>query len=107
MANPIFILDIGPDGVVATHPGRVELPVLIAPVPEERKTKDLNTIRQPLVTIACKLLPGDHFEFDSSFIGPRSEKGFTKFAGLMAKLKDQDPASPKEFPPVSIFGHTD
>jgi hypothetical protein len=107
MANPIFILDIGPDGVVATHPRRVELPVLIAPVPEERKTKDFNTVRQHLVTIGCMMLPGRGFEFDSSFISPQSETRFRKFADLMLTLQKQDDAEPKRFPPCSVFGHAD
>src|SRR5215467_10744800 len=105
MANPIFIIDIGPDGVVATHPGRTELPVQIAPVPQSRKSKDFNTVRPQLITIACKMLPGRHFAFDSSFISPESAKGLTKFAKLMLALQEQDEA--KRFPPCSVFGHAD
>ena len=105
MANPVFIIDIGPDGVVATHPGRTELPVLIAPVPESRKSKDFNTIRPQLITIACKMLPGRHFAFDSSFIVPESARGFTKFARLMKALQEQDEAG--RFPPCTVFGHAD
>ena len=105
MANPIFIIDIGPDGIVATHPGRTELPVLISPVPDSKKTKDFNTIRPQLIAIACKMLPGKHFAFDSSFISPESEKGLTKFAKLMQSLQEQDEA--KRFPPCSVFGHAD
>jgi hypothetical protein len=107
MSNPIFIIDIGPDGVVATHPSRVELPVLVAPVPDERKTKDLNTIRSHLVTIGCLKLPGSGFEFDSSFISPNAERRFTKFADLMEALRQQDDAQPQRFPPISLFGHAD
>lgn len=103
MANPIFILDIGPDGVVATHPGRSEMPVLVAPAPD--KGSDFNTIRPQLVTIACKMLPGRHFAFDSSFISPQSAAGLTKFAKLMQALQDQDDL--KRFPPCSVFGHAD
>jgi len=103
MANPIFILDIGPDGVVATHPGRIELPVFVAPVPD--KGTDFNTIRPQLITIACKLLPGRHFAFDSSLISPESAKGLTKFATLMQKLQEQDDL--QRFPPCSVFGHAD
>ena len=42
MPDPIFVLDIGPDGVVATHPARVELPKLVAPVPEDRVVVELS-----------------------------------------------------------------
>jgi hypothetical protein len=105
MANPIFILDIGPDGVVATHPARVELPVLVAPTPEEKKTTDLNTIRPQLVTLGCMQLPGRGFEFDSSFLGPQSAGRFSKFANLMLRLQHDD--EQRRFPPCSVFGHAD
>jgi hypothetical protein len=107
MANPIFILDIGPDGVVATHPARVELPVFVKPIPEEKKTTDFNTIRAQLITLGCMQLPGRGFEFDSSFISPTAEQRFAKFAKLMQALRDQDNSDPKRFPPVSVFGHAD
>lgn len=107
MANPIFVIDIGPDGVVAAHPARTELPVLVAPVPDNRKEKDFNTIRLQLVTLGCMQLPGRGFEFDSSFISPLSADRFKKFAGLMQSLREQDDVTPKRFPPCSIFGHAD
>ena len=105
MANPIFIIDIGPDGVVAAHPERTQLPVLVAPVPESKKAENYNTIRSQLVAIGCMQLPGAGFEFDSSFISPQSANRFTKFARLMQSLKAQDPAG--RFPPCSVFGHAD
>ena len=107
MPDPIFILDIGPDGTVATHPERVDLPVLVAPVPDEQKDKKFNTVRPPLVAIGCFKLPKTGFAFDVSFIGPDAEKGFTKFATFMQALKEQDDADPKRFPPISLFGHAD
>ena len=58
MANPVIIVDIGPDGAVAVHPQRLQLPVLLSPVAEERKALDLNTVREPLVAIGCMRLPG-------------------------------------------------
>ena len=69
MANPVFIIDIGPDGAVAVHPRRIELPVFVAPIPEEQKAKNFNAIRSLLVTIGCLRLPHRAFEFDSSFVG--------------------------------------
>lgn len=107
MADPVFFVDIGPDGAVAVHPRRLELPFLVAPIPPERKADDFNLLREPLVAIGCMMLPHRHFEFDSSFIGPEAESRFTKFATLMTKLKAQDDADPKRFPPVSVFGHAD
>ncbi len=107
MAEPIFVLDIDPAGVVATHPRRVELPVLVAPIPEDQKAKSVNTIRAQLVTIGCLRLFKDGFAFDSSVVSPESERSFSKFAKLMQALKQQDDADPKRFPPCSVFGHTD
>jgi hypothetical protein len=107
MANPIFVLDISPDGIVATHPARLDLPVRVAPVPTELKTQNFNAIRAQLVTIACMKLPGGGFEFDSSFVSPnpRTVDRFTKFAELMKALQNQD--DQKRFPPCSVFGHAD
>src|SRR5688572_30829860 len=105
MANPVFVIDIGPDGVVATHPGRIQLPVMVAPVPEEKKTKDFNAIRPQLMCIGCMKLPGRGFEFDSSFVSPESKNKFRKFADLMNSLRKQD--SQNRFPPLSVFGHAD
>ncbi len=107
MANAVFFVDIGPDGAVAVHPQRLQLPVLLSPVPVERKAKDLNTVREPLVAIGCMHLPHQHFEFDSSFIGPKAANRFTKFSKLMLLLQAQDDAEPKRLPPISVFGHAD
>lgn len=107
MANAVFFVDLGPDGAVAVHPQRLQLPVLLSPVSAERRGKDLNTVREPLVAIGCMALPHHHFEFDSSFIGPSAARQFTKFAKLMLLLKEQDDAQPKRLPPVTLFGHAD
>jgi peptidoglycan hydrolase-like protein with peptidoglycan-binding domain len=107
MANPIFMLDIDPDGIVATHPARFELPVLVAPIPEEQKASNHNTIRPQLVAIGCFTLPSSGFAFDSSVVSPRAEGGFTRFARLMIAMRAQDEANPKRFPPCAVFGHAD
>ncbi|MEP7282094.1 MAG: OmpA family protein [Rubrivivax sp.] len=107
MAEPIFIVDIGPDGIVAVHPQRLQLPVLLSPITEERKASDVNTVREPMVAIACMKLPDGSFEFDSSLIVPKAESRLQKFAQLMLALRDQDAAEPKRFAPISIFGHAD
>src|SRR5262245_38531658 len=107
MANPIFVLDETEEGVVATHTARVELPVLTAHTIEENRSKFLNTIRPSLVTIACMNLTNKGFEFDSSFVGPKSRDRFTAFAELMKRLSKDDPTGAGRFPPITIFGHTD
>jgi hypothetical protein len=107
MADPIFILDVGPAGIVASHPRRFELPVLVAPVPEEQRTQNRNTIRAQLVTVGCMRLFKDGFAFDSSVVSPEAERSFTNFAKLMQAIRKRDEVDPKRFPPCSVFGHTD
>ena len=46
MGEGLFILDIDADGSVAGHPQRTELPVLVAPIPEEDKATKFDTLRQ-------------------------------------------------------------
>jgi len=107
MASPVFFIDIAGDGSVAVHPQRLNLPALVAPIPEESIADSVNTIREPLVAIGCMHLPARNFEFDSSFIGPQAENRFTKFATLMGLLREQDVAATKEFAPITVFGHAD
>ena len=106
MANPIFI-DADPAGMVATHPERITLPVLAAPIPAEQKDKNFNTFRPHLVAIGCMRLPNKGFAFDSSLVAPDAESAFTRLAKLMQRLRDADDANPKRFPPCSVFGHAD
>jgi len=107
MPDPLVVIDTDPFGIVATHPPRLQLPVLAAPVPEEQKSKNFNTIRQDLVAVACMRLPNTGFAFDSSIVSPDAERAFTRFAKLMNGLRDRDDANPKRFPPCSVFGHAD
>ena len=74
------MLDIGPAGIVASHPQRFELPLLVAPRPEEQPSTERNTIRAQLVTIGCMRLFKAGFAFDSSVVGPEAERSFTSFA---------------------------
>ncbi|MFO1078574.1 MAG: OmpA family protein [Planctomycetota bacterium] len=106
MANPIFVIDIGPDGIVAAHPRRTELPLHVAPVTEAEKDKKSNAVRLPLVAIGCMMLPGaTGFAFDSSLVSPGAEKKLTAFAELMLALQRQD--EQKRMPPCTVFGHAD
>jgi peptidoglycan hydrolase-like protein with peptidoglycan-binding domain len=107
MANPIFILDVSEEGIVATHQARVELPVLVAPSAEEVRTETHNTIRPSLMVTGCMNLSDKGFDFDSSFVAPRSASRFTAFGEMMTHLKKHDPTGADRFPPISIFGHAD
>jgi len=107
MASPIFMLDIDPVGVVATHPRHLELPALVAPVPEGDAPKSHNTLRARLLAIGCMRLFKEGFAFDSSLVSPLAERSFTRLAKLLLAIRKQDDADPKRFPPCSVFGHTD
>ncbi len=104
MAN-LFIFEKDESGVTASHPQTLVLPVIAAPVPEEQKGKNFNAIREPLVLLGCKELPNDHFEFDSSFVGPRSKKAFANLKKLLDVHRQRDER--KRFPPSALFGHAD
>lgn len=59
---------------------------------------ELNTIKDPLVVVACWRLEDIRFEFASSFIRPEATDEFAQLASLRA-------ANPGA--PISIFGHAD
>ncbi|MCB9898489.1 MAG: peptidoglycan-binding protein [Planctomycetes bacterium] len=107
MANPIFMIDVTEEGVIATHPGRFELPLLVAPVPDESRTESVATIRPMLVTTGCMNLSNRGFDFDSSFVSPRARSRFLAFGKMMRHLATHDPTGQKRLPPIAIFGHTD
>jgi hypothetical protein len=94
----IFI-DVTGGGVLGTHPERPEAAVAVAPSGPDQ----LNTIRIPLMAIACWLLPDHYFAFDSSLVHPDAQPQLTKFVGLRRRLTDPRAGAP----PLSIFGHTD
>src|SRR5262245_29597365 len=100
-----FIFEKDASGIVASHPPTVTLPVIAAPVPEEQNSKNFNAVRDPLVILGCKELPDDHFEFDSSFVLPRSARAFTKLGDFLKAHQARDEA--KRFPPSAVFGHAD
>ena len=98
----IFFFERDEAGVTASHPVQVQLPAIVAPVPDEQQAKNFNALRDPLVILGCKELPNDHFEFDSSFVGPRATKAFSRFKALLdLHLEDE------RFPPSALFGHAD
>src|SRR5688572_15855365 len=99
MARSRLVFDVDSAGIVATHPLRFELPALVAPIPEEQKGANHNTLRPQLVAIGCMRLFKDGFAFDSSVVSPLSERSFTRFAKLMQTLRSDDDADPKRFPP--------
>lgn len=83
-----------PGGVAAPHARRVVLPVLVAPTAEVA----FNTVRPPLLPIACWRLEDMRFDFDSSFVNPEARVELTAFASLWKRCGG---------PPASVFGHAD
>jgi len=101
MAEGMFIPDMVEEdegGISAKHPNRFVLPLLVAPTHSD-KPDTFNTVRHTLITIACKDVPDDHFEFDSSFVGAKARKAFIALHGT---LKRHDFECP-----LGIWGHAD
>ena len=100
MAQGMFIPDMVEEdhgGIAAKHPNRFSLPLLIAPTHKE-KADALNTLRHSLITVACNDVPDDHFEFDSSFVGPYARYAFSK----LSRTVFRHPGCP-----LGIWGHAD
>jgi hypothetical protein len=70
------------------------LPILVAPT----AAAEFNTIRPPLLPIACWRLEDMRFDFDSSFVTPESRAELTALAALWRRCNG---------PPASVFGHAD
>jgi hypothetical protein len=97
-----LFIDVTGGMVLAKHPERAQVPAMVAPTDDA--TKALNTIRAPLIAIACWKLPDHFFDFDSSVVVPESKGGFAKFFDLRKDLVD---AKTGLAPPLTIFGHAD
>lgn len=86
------------DSVVGSATGVIPpqgtLSLLVGPATSSER----NTVRLPLVPIACWRLADVRFEFDSSFVQPGVAKEFAK----LAKLCSNHPGAP-----LSVFGHAD
>ncbi len=87
-------IEVSEHGIFARHPDRTDFSGSIAPA----TTDQFNTLREPIVPIACALLPERHFEFDSSFVKPDVAEGLKR----LAVLRNAHPGSP-----ASVFGHAD
>ncbi len=88
------VFRISEHGVFAEHPVRIVLPAKVAPTTEKEK----NTLRDPLITVACGGLPDYKYEFDSSFI----KKDVTGFIAGLAELRSKFKTNP-----LAVFGHAD
>ena len=77
-----------------SFPRRVALRLYVAPATEDQR----NTMRPALRTVACFLIGGPGFDFDSSFVTPVMKDEI----GGLARLLGSHPDSP-----IAIFGHAD
>jgi Putative peptidoglycan binding domain len=74
--------------------GQVRLPIAVAPT----SGTAINTLRDPLLPLACWRLDDVRFAFDSSLVQPTAKPDFAKLAALWIRTG---------MPPASVFGHAD
>ena len=105
-------IDLGDDGVAATHPLTFDFPRQVAPA--LKSDPKHNTIKPFLIVVGCCSLPHTQFDFDSSFVRPTAKSSFIRLAKLRDDLSesDADPANPgappaRRVPTLSVFGHAD
>jgi peptidoglycan hydrolase-like protein with peptidoglycan-binding domain/outer membrane protein OmpA-like peptidoglycan-associated protein len=89
--------DNGSNGAsfAAHHPQPPPRNLKVAPTDGSEK---FNTIRVPLIPVACWRLNDPAFAFDSSFVSPTFKGEVSTLVGLVEALKDC---------PATIFGHCD
>lgn len=104
-------IDLGDDGVAATHPVTIDFPRRVAPA--FKSDPKHNTIKPFLIVVGCCSLPHTQFDFDSSFVLPSARSSFARLAKLRDDLTEVDdvpaPGAPaaRRVPTLSIFGHAD
>ena len=107
-------LDLGDDGIAATHPITVDFPRRVAT--NQPGDGRRNTIKDLLIVVGCCTVPDGHFDFDSSFVRPDARAAMIKLADLRDALTEPAPAGTPpgpdgqpstDPPPLSIFGHAD
>ena len=105
-------IDLGDDGVAATHPLTIDFPRRVAPA--LKSDPKHNTIKPFLIVVGCCSLPHTQFDFDSSFVLPVARSSFVRLARLRDDLTEVDgslvsPGAPasRRLPTLSIFGHAD
>jgi hypothetical protein len=89
-------IESGASGVVAdVHPPIESLPILVSP---STAGKGRNTIRMEVIPIACCKVSDAKFEFESSFVLPKSAEEFRE----VSRLRKANAGAP-----LSVFGHAD
>jgi hypothetical protein len=81
-------------GISGDHLAPEKLPARVGASTGDEK----NTLRDPLVVVACWRMDDIRFEFDSSFIGPSAKEEFELLSVLVKRHAKA---------PLSVFGHAD
>lgn len=69
---------------------------------------EFNTVRMPLIPIACWRVDDIRFAFDSSFVTPDIAQELQALSSLRKQHSKADSATgDTRFPPLTIFGHAD
>ncbi len=96
-------------GLAGTHADPGAPPVLVAPATADEK----NTIRPPLIPLACWKVEDLRFEFGSSIVLPETREDMPLLAALIDEHSDprpepDQPRSPEaKVPRATVFGHAD
>ena len=77
------------------RPGRVSLPLLVSPASDGLQS---NTLRPPLVPVACFSLAAPSFDFDSSFLVPAMRDELVGLARMRKRFQGS---------PLALFAHAD
>ncbi len=96
-------------GLAGTHADPGAPPVLVAPATADEK----NTIRPPLIPLACWKIEDLRFEFGSSIVLPETQEDMPLLAALIDEHSDprREPGQPRspqaKVPRATVFGHAD
>jgi len=106
---PGTIHGITTGGLAGTHADPGAPAVLVAPATADEK----NTIRPPLIPLACWKIEDLRFEFGSSVILPESKEDLPLLAALIDEHAEprREPGQPRspqaKLPRATVFGHAD
>jgi Putative peptidoglycan binding domain len=101
VGNGLFV-DVEGEAKLAEHPARFSLPIISPAFTGNEPDKHV-TVQQPLTAIACWRIPGNFYNFDSTFVRPESQPAFQQFA----KFYNQLVKAYHGRPPMTLFGHAD
>ena len=91
-------------GISGSHPAVAALQVKAGPATEE----EFDTVRMPLIPVACWRVDDIRFPFDSSVVLPEVRDELQSLSALLRTHAEPDPPDGRgRKPPLSVFGHAD